>query len=626
MFSTKYTKIATIVATLTLPLFLTACDDDNDNDNTTTLNQSLTQTQVIPTATQDCALGGLITRTGIDQNNNQTLDDDEITDESQVCYQSGEQSGARLIGRYASGVYGLSAAEIVDFDATRKQIYVVNAVSGQVDIIDASPLQSITDTPSDTQADLNLNNLTHSASLDVAADLKLENLGGVNSLAIKDDLLAVAIERGVDDDSPTQANGFVAFYRLSDAGPTFIQAVEVGALPDNVSFSPDGNYLLVANEGEPNAAYDNDPEGSVAIIKINDGQPEANAQIADFTAFNQGGALASQITSEIKINGPQASVAQDLEPEYLTVSADSTTAWVSLQENNAIAKIDIASASVTNIYPLGFKDLGLEENALDASNKDDGVHLQSYPGLFAMYQPDTIASYQVDGQTYILSANEGDARDYDGFSEESRIEDLTIDSNFASYAATQDEAMLGRLNVTTSFGDTDMDGDFDELYAYGGRSFSIWSEDGALVFDSANEFERISAALLGDNFNNNNEENNGDNRSDDKGVEPEALAVGEINGTPYAFIGLERQSGIMIYDISDPVAPKFVDYLVNRDFETEFEVDTDTGEAEGDIANVGDLGPEGFKFVPAEKSLNGKPWLIIGNEVSGTTSVYQFDM
>ena len=171
-------------------------------------------------------------------------------------------------------------------------------------------------------------------------------------------------------------------------------------------------------------------------------------------------------------------------------------------------------------------------------------------------------------------------------------------------------------------GDIDDDGDVDQIVSYGARSFSIWDENGNQVFDSGSDFSRITAAVLGSNFNNNNDENKGDSRSDDKAGEPEALAIGKIAEQYYAFIGLERTGGVMIYNITNPFAVSFVDYIVNRDFNTNFEINTDTGEVEGDASLAGDLGPEGMKFISAENSPTSKPLLVIGNEVSGTTSVY----
>jgi len=185
-------------------------------------------------------------------------------------------------------------------------------------------------------------------------------------------------------------------------------------------------------------------------------------------------------------------------------------------------------------------------------------------------------------------------------------------------------AELGDLN-----GDTNVDVDdvkfyvensceYDTLYSYGARSFSIWSADGQRVFDSGSEFERVTASLIPDNFNGNNDENSFDNRSDDKGPEPEAVAVGIINGQTFAFIGLERVGGIMVYNVTNPQNPEFVQYLNNRDFSV--------SQADLEAGMAGDLGPEGLAFISADDSPSGKPMLAVGNEVSGTTTLYSIDV
>lgn len=613
-----------LAAAIMASLLLAACsgDDGAAGDKGDNGLNSLVKVAALNIGDANCPAGGQRIDTGLDANNNGQLDDNEIAaaQTQYVCQPQTAGLKAELIGRHQTGVYGLSAAEIVEYHSASNRIFVVNAISGKVDIIDGSLLA----TASNAADPLALNNLEKFGELDVAKDVGQTFMGSVNSVGISGNLLAAAIERGDAAGNKTQANGFVAFYQLNDIdAPQFISAVEVGALPDNVAFTHDGKTLLVANEGEPNPAYTLDPEGSVALIAITDGKPAAAATIIGFSEFNQGGARASEITPDIKINGPMASVAQDLEPEYIAISQDNSRAFVSLQENNAIAVIDIANAKVAKILPLGLKDYGLEVNKIDASDKDNLVNLQSYTGVYGMYQPDTVASYRWNNTDFIVTANEGDSRDYAGFSEEARAGDLVLDPNHPQFAAAKDKTQLARLKVTTSMGDDDKDGDYDKIVSFGARSFSIWSADGQQVFDSASDFERITAALLGSNFNNNNEENKGDSRSDDKGPEPEALALGQIGQRLYAFVGLERTSGFMIYDVTNPFDVHFIDYVVNRDFDADFVIDTDTGEVKGDATLAGDLGPEGMKFVCADKSPNGNPLLIIGNEVSGTTSVYQ---
>jgi 2',3'-cyclic-nucleotide 2'-phosphodiesterase (5'-nucleotidase family) len=263
--------------------------------------------------------------------------------------------------------------------------------------------------------------------------------------------------------------------------------------------------------------------------------------------------------------------------------------------------------------------ISTRSNALDASDRDVNgssagggrINIQNWPVL-GMYQPDAIAAYSINGQTYYITANEGDARDYAGFSEETNIANLVLDPTaFPDAATLQRNQNLGRLLVTKTLGDTDGDGDFDQLYAFGARSFSIWDSAGKLIYDSGSDFEQITAVALPANFNSNNDRNNFDNRSDNKGPEPEGLAIGSINDRTYAFVGLERIGGVMVYDVTVPTAPKFVQYINTRDFSLDPE------------SNQTDSGPEGLTFIPAADSPNGKPLLAVSNEISKTTTIFE---
>ncbi|MCC4832322.1 choice-of-anchor I family protein [Shewanella sp. 10N.7] len=621
------TNILPIAAIVSMML-LTGCDGDDGSDGSKGSDginglTSLLTTSSLASGHAICPFGGKQIDTGIDTNGNGILDSDEIISaQTQIICDA--QQGALslgLIGRYESGVFGKSAAEIVDYHVASHLAFVVNAQSGMVDAIS---LESVETQAVDAAEASTLSNLEKVYSLDVATDAELTGLGSVNSISIYGDLLAAAVERADDAGNATQGNGVIAFYQLSDVdAPSFIKTVNVGALPDNVVFTHDGTKVIIANEGEPNDAYTVDPEGSISIIEMVDNIPADTATLITFNEFDAGNARHDELSDLIKLNGPGASVSEDLEPEYIAVSKDNQYAYVSLQENNAIAVINLADNTVEAINALGLKDYGKAGNEIDASDKDDAINITAYEGVYGMYQPDTIASYQWRDQDFIVTANEGDARDYDGFSEEERAEDLLLDPNHPQILTAQDKTQLGRLKITTSMGDDDGDGDMDKIVSYGARSFSIWTHDGQQVFDSASQFERITAAIFGDNFNNHNEESKGDSRSDDKGPEPEALAIGEIGDKKYAFIGLERTGGFMVYDITNPFDVSFIDYVINRDFDIDFEIDGDDISGQPELA--GDLGPEGMKFIGADMNLTGKPLLVIGNEVSGTTSVYQLD-
>ena len=573
------------------------------------------------------------------------------------------------IGSYSTGQYEVSAAEIPAFDAASRRLFVVNAQLGAVDVLDlANPASP-----------------TKIGAIDATTVLAGAS---INSVAVHNGIVAVAIQAAVKTD-----NGRMALYRASDL--TLLGSVAVGALPDMLTFTPDGNTVLVANEGEPSDNYQTDPEGSVSVIDVRNPAAPVERK-ATFTAFNS--QAATLRAAGVRIYGPNnPTVAQDLEPEYIAVSADGTTAWVTLQENNAFAKVNIATATVTDILPLGYKDHGVAGNELDASDTDgQTINIRTWAGVHGMYQPDAMASYTVGGQTYLVTANEGDARAWgednaaywagdatQGFVEEFRVKHLVnrngwsgragddlppqlnamaagglLDPTVFGYcgaiagdpAGCRADNQLGRLNITWTMGyRTNPDGSpmmftaagvqdptgnrlmYDKLYSYGARSFSIWNANGGLVWDSGAEIEKFIASpqcMLGqarnipcaDFFNSGHNEGNAkDSRSDAKGPEPEGIALGQIGNKTFAFIGLERMGGVLVYDITTPTAPVRVDYLNTRD-------EWMTQPSAANLSTVGDLGPEGLVFIPAARSPNGRPLLVVGNEVSGTTSVLQLNL
>lgn len=560
------------------------------------------------------------------------------------------------IGAYQSGIFAESAAEIPAYDAASKRLFVVNAQAGVLDVLDLSqPNQPV------KIAEIQVHDIAEGAE--------------VNSVAVHNGIVAIAIQAAVKTDP-----GYVALYQAKDLSK--LAHVQVGALPDMLTFSPDGQTLLVANEGEPSDDYQVDPEGSISVIQLSNLTAPV-VRTADFKAFNgQEAALRAQ---GVRIFGPNATAAQDFEPEYITVSQDGKTAWAALQENNALAKIDVVNAKVLAVYPLGFKDHGLDGNGMDVSDADgvDGtgsIKIQTWANVRGLYMPDAIASFDVAGKTYIVTANEGDARAWGedtpeyfnndtskGFVEEWRVKHLVHadgfarrlgddlpahlsqlakgaelnPDNFGYCGATAGNAgdcrkdhLLGRLNITWTEGyQKNADGTpklnergnlvYDHLYSFGARSVSIWTENSAqngleLVWDSGDDFEQYIAEHHPEIFNANHEEAGMDNRSDNKGPEPEGVTLGQIGSKTFAFIGLERAGGVMVYDVSTPSAPSFVQYLNSR------EMSASTEQIE--LGQAGDLGPEGLVFIAAKDSPNGQPLLVVGNEVSGSTAVYQLNL
>ena len=369
--------------------------------------------------------------------------------------------------------------------------------------------------------------------------------------------------------------------------------------------------------------------GSIGIVTL----PAAKAapaqsavRVAGFEAFE-----GANLPQGVRVFGPDVAapgqgetpleanrVSRNLEPEYVTI--DGGTAYAAIQEANAIAVVDLASATVTDLYSLGFKDHGAAGSGLDASDRDSAIDIATYPGLKGIYMPDGMASYQAGGETYLVTANEGDAREWGDYIDEARVKDLgkkglaaiCADSPLAAQKADAD---LGRLKIATDLGIPSGADCYSELYSYGGRSFSIWTTDGEQVFDSGDGFERVIAEAIPDYFNSGHDETGFDTRSAAKGPEPENVAIGAVGDRTYAFVGLERVGGIMVYDITDPAASMFVTYVNNRDF---------TAGEEPSAASL-DLGAEGVTFIPAAASPTGAPLLAVANEVSGTTTLFQID-
>ena len=457
------------------------------------------------------------------------------------------------------------AAEITAFDPITKKLFVVkneneglaNQVN-QIEVIDFS---------------------NPSAMKSIGFIAMLPFGGAVNSVAVHDGKLAAAIQS-----TDKQANGKVVIFKTSDHSK--IAEIVVGALPDMVTFSPDGKYIMSANEGEPSADYKNDPSGTISIISVAD-----NYAVTTIDFSSMAGQQADLMSKGLRIFGKDATFVKDIEPEYITISEDSKTAWVTLQENNAIAKINIATKTITNIFPLGFKDYSLAGNEIDPSDADE-VYKPGKWNVKGMYLPDAITLLEDNGTPYLFTANEGDSREYDAFSEMLRVKskDLKLDATaFPDAATLKLDANLGRLNVTTSLGDKDGDGDLDELYSLGSRSFSIWNGNtGAQVFDSKNELDKICVdAGVYD-----------DKRSDDKSVEPEGITIGKVGNKKVAFVGMERVDAVAVYDLTIPSKPVFLQLL-----------------------KCGDA-PEGLLFIPAKDSPTQKSLLLVSSEGDGIIKVY----
>lgn len=457
---------------------------------------------------------------------------------------------------------GEAAAEISAYDEKTKKLFTVNnSGTNQIDVIDLSdPTKP-----------------TKIGKIDLTP-----YEGASNSVAVYDGKLAIALESTVNK----QGNGKVVVFNTTDY--SLIKQITVGALPDMITFSADGKFIMTANEGEPNTDYSQDPNGTISIIEVANNYAVTTL---DFSSFSSQAAALKK--DGFRISTFAKSFAQDIEPEYVTISDDSKTAWVTLQENNGVAKVDLTSKTITAIYPLGFKDFNTAENAIDVSDKDDKIAFNPWK-VKGMFMPDAISHFSASNVPYFVTANEGDAREYTAYTDIKRMKDMTLDATVFPDAATLKlETNLGRLNLVADMGDTDGDGDLDEMVSFGARSFSIWNGNtGKIVYDSKNDVDKKTNELG----------TYDDKRSDDKGSEPEAVVVAKMGSQNILFVGLERSDAFMTYDVTNPAAPQYLQTVK-------------TGDA-----------PEGLLFIPASKSPTKRSLVIVSSEGDGTIKIFQADL
>ncbi len=487
------------------------------------------------------------------------------------------------IGSFDPSGASTSTCEIVVHDPVSQRLFTTSAIAGFLDII----------------------NFSNPAAPTLVSSINMNTYGGVTSVAVKNGVVAVA-----SPNADETLNGSVVFF---DTNGTFLKQVTVGALPDMITFSPDGTKVMTANEGQPNANYSIDPEGSISIINIAGGIPnlnQSNVTTLLFTAYNaQETALIASGVRKLKLT---STLSQDFEPEFITISADSQKAWVTLQENNAIVEINLTTSTISDIWALGAKDVSIPGNGMDISDNNGQVLIANWP-IKAFYMPDAVANYTVGGTTYLVTANEGDEKEYTGFVERTTVGASTyiLDAALYPHAAVLKQSYnMGRFRVSNLSGNTDADTDFEVISAVGSRSFSIFNATTKqIVFDSGDDFEKYTAANLPTLFNADHSDNISKGRSRAKGPEPEGVAIAQISNQTFAFISLERVGGVMVYNITNPNNVTFVEYKNSR----------------STSAWSGDNGPEGITYIKPENSPNGTPYILVANEISGTITIFEVD-
>lgn len=505
---------------------------------------------------------------------------------------------------------GAGGAEISSYHPATKQVYITNGARNRVDIV------SIADP----------------ANPRWVGDINVSAYGdNINSVAVGKTVVAIAVHRSptfAADGTPTLLSGQLVIARHSGS---IIRSIDLGgSQPDSVTFTPDGLTALVAIEGEPVCAKDNpatvsvnesrdyalakDPRGAVAVVNLSNPRT-AKAKLAGFSKFTS--AQAKDLGLVVSLTSKDPVV--DFEPEYVA-PANNNLAYVSLQEANAIAELDIKKATITKIYSAGTTDIS--KTPFDLSDRDSSGGPSTFSNVIGLAMPDALAAFTIGKDNYFVSANEGDDRaDWTCFTavDDKRAKDLKVDpAAFPTWSSESADARLGRVKVNPNIGDSNGDGLYEKIYLLNNRSFSIF-KNGTRIYDSGNLLEQLQISAFGvANINGEWNTTTGvytpQSRSDDKGPEPEGVTVGMVGTSRVAVIGMERMSALLFVDITNPETPVVIKWEQMLPLST---------------IVPGKLGltwsPEGLAFVSAKDSPTGKALVLTSYEVSGSLSIHQIE-
>lgn len=520
------------------------------------------------------------------------------------------------IARYTSGQFNVDGGvmEIVAYNRANSFAYAINGQSGLLAAISLENLAAGSSVARLSGTDIDVKALVEAAGSSF-------RYGDMTSVAVSPDsaTLAAALQAEGYNDA-----GRVALFTCNSDGTLTLKGlVETGVQPDMVTFA-DNDTVLTADEGEPREGYGAgiaDPKGSVTVVDV----AALTSEVVGFDAFDT---RRDELAASGVVLKKGAAPSADLEPEYIAVSGGK--AYITLQENNAIAVLDLASRTFDGIYSAGFEDYGV--TPIDIDKKDDAYAPKTYGSLMSIRMPDAIAAVQAEGKTYLVTANEGDAREWG-------------DEDLGTFYLNEDERDFGDEGVTSPTGAITAEnsgltgkvvffksGDFDGLdtgkdYLFGGRTFTIYEagENGVTeIFTSGDDFEALTAQYLPDYYNCSNDNAVVDDRSGKKGPEAESVTVGTVDGRTYAFVALERTGGVMVYDVTEPASAQYVNYINTRDFASVVEGSEEYEDGELDKwVTGGDVALEGLLFLDASVSPTGEALLLAACEVSGTVAVYQ---
>ncbi len=508
---------------------------------------------------------------------------------------AGREIAFEYLDNYETNIKDDSAIEIVKYSSYNNKLYAINGSVKTLEILKLS-----------------------GAKVNLEKSINIENMivdgefvfGDVTSVDVDKEgrFVVVAVQ-----ESDYSKDGKALFLDLNG---NYITEVRTGVQPDMITISYGTQQVLVACEGEPRKGYESgvDPEGTITSIEVSKEIKDISLDDVVTINFNN-----VEVDNKVIIKKGNT-IEKDLEPEYIAINESQNIAYVALQENNAIAKINLETKTVEWVKGLGFKDFSISK--LDPS-ETDGINIRKAP-ILGIYMPDGIAFETINDRGYIFTANEGDSREWEEYTNETSISEISDKvklnaENYDGYTQKEldeyiekgyleDDKHLGNLTINSNLGKNKND-EYETLYAFGGRSFSIFDADTMeLVYDSGSILEEMTSTKYPDFFNTSNNKVELDSRSTSKGPEPENVVVGKVSDEYYAFVGLERISGIVAFNVSNPKETYYVNEINTRDFTTGI---------------AGDVGVEGMDFVSAEKSPTGEALIFTGNEVSGTAAMYK---
>jgi hypothetical protein len=504
---------------------------------------------------------------------------------------------------------GEGSHEIATFHAGSKRIFATNGVKNAIDIYDISDVGNPKKVGSVALSPYGNDVTSVAAGKDVV----------VAVVNVSDKFSATGV--------PTTTNGKIVVF---DTSGKVLSAPDVlGVLPDSVTFAPNGTTALVAIEAQPVCAKDDpataakedadyskasDPVGGVTVVDLSN----PASPVLRFAGFDQF-SVAEMRAKGIAVSSVVNNVSKDFEPEFVT-AVDNNYAYVTIQEANAIGKLNIGSATFESISR-AFESK-VSRVARDTSDRDAGAGPRTYANVVGASQPDAIAGFTVGAGHYFVTANEGDAREYTCLNDDLRASSLKVDTRrFPDWKTLSGNAALGRAKVNPTIGDKDGDGDIDTIHLRGSNSMTMY-RNGIAIWDSADLLDQIQTQAFGvANINGSHSLSSdkstmnyvGQDRSDDKGAEPEGVAVGMVGDRRIAILGLERMTALAIFDITDPGDPIFQEWLQM--------LPTKATPAK----DVKYWSPEGIVFVPASKSPSGKALIITSYELSGSLSIHQVE-